>query len=197
MIDTSENENKPYRCTKCGYKHVKGKVYEDHKQFAELNVDKAMREQKMDKIKYVQNIKPGDLDGLKVSKVETTKDGGLEGSVVTPAKTAIIKIEPSPEGDGAFKDVTRLDTFLLHASKKQVKLLLEGTRVRMLGGAYIANWRMGAWEDVISHDRIPFNVEEMAKYRPMIDRANGKRPGMLANSRFKRALRDATGSRGE
>jgi len=190
------NENKPYKCTKCGYNHVKGKIHEDHKQFAEavVNVPKRME---MDKIKYVQDIKPGMLDGLKISKVENTKDGGLEGSMMTPAKTAIIKIEPSPEGDGAFSDMARLDGFLLRASKRQIMLLLGGTRVRMKGGVYISNWKAGMWEDVISHARIPFNIEEVTKYMPMINMASGKRPGMLANARSKQALREAIKPRGE
>jgi hypothetical protein len=179
---------------------MKGKVYEEHKEFAEsvVNVPKRME---MDKIKYVQGIKPGILDGLKISAVETAADGSIAGRVETPTKTAIIKIEPSPEGDGAFKDVTHLDAFLLHASRKQVRLLLDGTRVKRFKGgvdtSHIANWKVGAWEGIISHARIPFNVHEMVKYQPMIDKANGKHAGMLANGRSKRALREATAPRGE
>jgi len=201
--------SEPYKCTKCGRTHVKGKIYDDHREFAErkpteipvkgqgsmgigddFNGVKAAPKpiemvkvestpNPMDRLKYVHDMKGANLNEL----VQ-----GLKVSTVKEnGKSA--KVEISGEKKGGFWDTHALDAFLLKATRSQVKLMLdENPQVDRGGVMYKVNWRANAWE---SKDgvRIPFNVEEMLKYGAMIAMANGKHPGMLVKRRSKKALR--------
>ena len=207
------SENKPYYCTKCKLKHYKGKIYADHKVYkVEVPAANAIKGGKIDEATLdkaildtatikstIEKITPGKWNDVTV-KFEENAKGEMACKVAVDGKEAKAKVVVAPERKvlvpGAWPSVKELDRFLITASKKQLRLLLEEcpSVAGVKGGAnstWKANWRAAAWEGK-DGSRIPFSIEEMIKYRPMIDKANKKRPGIFAGKRAKKALRMAT-----
>lgn len=176
------SENKPYKCTKCGYNHAKGKVYEAHKEFAEK--------------KDVPASKTGDsfdvLDKPDVTvKVETTKEGVMTGTATSSnGKVARVVMEPKMKDDQCWT-IGQMDEFLLKASKKQINLMTSDFPWVMRRGARVkANWRVSCWETP-EGGRVPFSIDEMTKYAVLTDKAGGTKAGILKRHRAKKAIKDA------
>jgi hypothetical protein len=170
--------SEPYYCNECKKNHVRGKIYEDHKEFAAKK--DAVPEKEVENEKQV----------VSTAIIVDMPNGDVVGA--TPSKGRIVKvIITEPKDDDNYFTPKRLDQFLLVAKKNQLRVLLEGCRVKFADEIYIAVWRVASWEKEVGHGRKPFTIDEAIKYGPLIDMANGKKPGILRRARSKKMLKEA------
>ena len=209
--------SKPYKCTKCGYNHTKGKVYEDHKQFAEKQ-GPAIKPDAPD-VQWKDTglaFKPGEEAKVEV-KVTDDFNGKVVGTATLNGKTATVVIHDKGMKDKIVKTVSEkggfsasyhtkwhedgmeewemghLDRFLLkNRSENDVRQVMDKVIVTKNDGTYKAIWKSATWEVLGSHARIPFTIDEMTKYVALINRANGHRTGPVSSFRAARAMKEGT-----